>query len=56
MWISDSTGIYEVTDVSANRIEAREVIFDEDNADDYHLDTDRSIFTNDEIRRRFEFN
>lgn len=55
-WISDSTGIYEVTDVSANRIEAREVIFDEDNADDYHLDTDRSIFTNDEIRRRFEFN
>lgn len=56
MWISDSTGIYEVTDVSANRIEAREVIFDDDNTDDYHLDTDRIIFTNAEIRRKFEFN
>lgn len=53
-WISDSTGIYQVNDVSDNRIECREIIFEDDNSDAYHLD-DHRIFTNYEIQHRFTY-
>ena len=50
-WISDSTGIFEVRDVAYDRIECREVIFEDDNSDDYHLSEDRVILKNREVNR-----
>ena len=54
-WISNTSGIYEVRDVSHNRIECREVVFESDDCDEFHLDVDRSIFTNYEIHHRFTY-
>ena len=54
-WISDSTGIFEVRDVAYDRIECREVIFEDDNSDDYHLSEDRVILKNREVNR-MEYN
>ena len=55
MWISDSTGIYEVKNYSSDAVEAREVIFDGD-GDEYNLDEDVHRFTNHEIHHRFSYN
>lgn len=53
MWISDSTGIYEVKSYTSEKVECREVIFDGD-GDEYHLD-DYRVFTNYEINHRFTY-
>lgn len=55
MWISDSTGIYEVRGYSSGTVECREVIFEGD-GDEYHLDEDTYRFTNYEIKHRFSYN
>ena len=49
MWVSDQTGIYEVKDVTGDRIELSEIIFDED-SDTYHHG-DRRILTKAEARK-----
>lgn len=53
MWISDSTGIYEVKSYTSEKVECREVVFDGD-GDEYHLD-DHRVFTNYEINHRFTY-
>lgn len=54
MWISNSTGIYEVKSYTSEKVECREVVFDGD-GDDYHLDDCRVFFTNYEIHHRFTY-
>lgn len=49
MWLTDSTGFYEVRDVSADRVEAVEILF-EDEGDDFSYGGKR-IFTRWEISR-----
>lgn len=51
MWLSDQTGIYEVKDVTGDRIELTEIIFD---GDEYHHGDSR-ILTKAEARR-MEYN
>lgn len=55
MWISDSTGIYEVKEVYGSTVECREIIFEGD-GDEYHIDPDVYKFTAYEIRHRFLYN
>ena len=35
MWLSDTTGIYEVKSINSYDVTLQEIIFDEDNPDDY---------------------
>lgn len=50
MWLMDQTGIYEVSDVSHDRVELVEVNFDDDDGDAYTIG-ERRFLTREEIKR-----
>ncbi len=35
MWISDDTGIYEISDIRTNIVTLKEIVFNEDNPDEW---------------------